>query len=379
MTSWDGLLVVCSGASWDGMASPPKEFALRLARVSPVLFVDPPRSFVSVRRQGQGPVSLARGVQLLDDRLARLTPVVQPGIDRMVLARVTEHSIKRQLRRAVRELGGAVDAVIVANQRDLLGACDERRRIVLATDDFVAGAELMGVRRSVIEAQQRRQARTADLVVCVTPQIADTWNALGARTVVLPNGCDAERFAGVDDVPYASDVTLPAPVVGFVGHISERIDITLLQAVAATGVSLLLVGPRQPVDGLDALLARPNVQWIDQRPLATMPSYLRWIDVGVTPYADNEFNRGSFPLKTLEYLAAGRRVVATGLPATHSLATPLVTIADTPDDFAAAVARELARPLTNDEMQERQAFAARHSWEARANELQDLLSKDPSR
>ena len=360
------------------MASPAKEFALRFARTSPVLFVDPPRSFVSVRRRGHGSVSMARGVQLLDERLARLTPVVQPGIDRLGLARVTELLVKRQLRAATRELGGAVDAVIVANQRDLLGACDERRRIVHATDDFVAGAELMGVRPSVLKGQQRRQARTADLVVCVTPEIARTWDALGAKTVVLPNGCDAERFADVDDVDPAGDVTLPTPIVGFVGHISERIDMTLLAAVAATGVSLLLVGPRQPVDGLDALLARRNVQWIDQRPLAAMPSYLRWVDVGITPYVDNEFNRASYPLKTLEYLAAGRRVVATGLPATRSLDTSLVTIADTPDDFAGAVSRELARPLTNDEVQQRQAFAARHSWDARTNDLRALLSEGQS-
>ena len=361
MSSWDGLIVLCSGASWDGMASPAKEFALRFARTSPVLFVDPPRSFVSVRRRGHGSVSMARGVQLLDERLARLTPVVQPGIDRLGLARVTELLVKRQLRAATRELGGAVDAVIVANQRDLLGACDERRRIVHATDDFVAGAELMGVRPSVLKGQQRRQA-----------------DALGAKTVVLPNGCDAERFADVDDVDPAGDVTLPTPIVGFVGHISERIDMTLLAAVAATGVSLLLVGPRQPVDGLDALLARRNVQWIDQRPLAAMPSYLRWVDVGITPYVDNEFNRASYPLKTLEYLAAGRRVVATGLPATRSLDTSLVTIADTPDDFAGAVSRELARPLTNDEVQQRQAFAARHSWDARTNDLRALLSEGQS-
>ncbi|MEY2404916.1 MAG: teichuronic acid biosynthesis glycosyltransferase TuaH, partial [Acidimicrobiaceae bacterium] len=253
-------------------------------------------------------------------------------------------------------------------------ACDERRRIVFATDDFVAGAELMGVRRSVLQAQQQRQARSADLVVCVTPEIAETWTGLGVETAVLANGCDPELFADVDDTPYASDVTLPSPIVGCVGHLSDRIDVALLDAVADTGVSLLLVGPRQPVDGLDRLLARANVQWIDQRPLTTMPGYLRWIDVGLTPYADTAFNRGSFPLKTLDYLAAGRRVVATGLPATRRLDTDLVTIADTPADFAAAVTSELARPVTNDDVQRRQAFAAANSWEARAAELRKLVA-----
>lgn len=378
MTSWDGLIVMSSGTTWDGMANSPKELALQLAQSGPVLYVDPPRSFVSVRRRAHRPMARTtavsrRGVQHIGDRLARVTPVVQPGIDRPVLARVTELLVKRQLRRAVRDLGAKVEAVIVANQRDLFGACGERRRIVFATDDFVAGSELMGVRRSVLEAQQRRQARAADLVLCVTPQIADTWKVLGVETALLPNGCDAHGLGRVDEAPYASEIKLPSPIVGFVGHLSERIDVSLLDAVAETGVSLLLVGPRQPVDGLDRVLARPNVQWVDQRPVATMPSYLRWIDVGLTPYADTPFNRGSFPLKTLDYLAAGRRVVATGLPATKWLDTDLVAIADTPAEFATAVANELSRPRTNEELQRRRAFAVRHSWEERANELRRLL------
>ena len=40
-----------------------------------------------------------------------------------------------------------------------------------------------------------------------------------------------------------------------------------------------------------------------------MPSYMAALKVGLTPYGDNEFNRASFPLKTLEYLSAGIAVV----------------------------------------------------------------------
>ena len=38
-----------------------------------------------------------------------------------------------------------------------------------------------------------------------------------------------------------------------------------------------------------------------------MPPLLRRMTVGITPYAGSEFNRASFPLKTLEYLGAGLR------------------------------------------------------------------------
>lgn len=377
MTSWDGLLVMSSGADWDGISTPPKELALELAPAIPVLYVDPPQSYVSVRRRRNRASGLERrsGVREVGDGIACLSPIVQPGIDRPVLARVTEAFIKRQMQNAVRSLGGNVDAVVVANQREVFARLGERRRVVYATDDFVEGAELMRVRRSVLVAQQERQARRADLVICVSPHIEQKWKPLGVPTALLPNGCEPARFAAIDDTPYADDVQLPRPIVGFVGHISDRIDVRLLAAVARTGVSLLLIGPRQPVPGLEDILSRPNVQWIGQRPTEVLPGYLRWIEVGLTPYADTPFNRGSSPLKTLEYLAAGRRVVATGLPATHELGTDLVVIADTPDDFAAAVTRELARPWTNDERHRRLEFASKHSWTERAKDFRRLLTE----
>ena len=69
----------------------------------------------------------------------------------------------------------------------------------------------------------------------------------------------AEYLRTADLAPVPPDVTLPGPIAGFVGHMSERIDLAMLEAVAATGASLLLVGPRSPtfeIAKLDALLAR---------------------------------------------------------------------------------------------------------------------------
>ena len=63
------------------------------------------------------------------------------------------------------------------------------------------------------------------------------------------------------------------------------------------------------------------------RQFQELPSYLRVIDVGLTPYSQSDFNRASFPLKTLEYLAAGRPVVASDLPANRWLDTSHVSIA----------------------------------------------------
>ncbi|MDQ1439722.1 MAG: teichuronic acid biosynthesis glycosyltransferase TuaH, partial [Acidimicrobiaceae bacterium] len=198
----------------------------------------------------------------------------------------------------------------------------------------------------------------------------------GKHAVLVANGCDDTLFATTDEAPLPDDVDLPAPIAGFIGHLSDRIDLALLEAVAATGRSLLLVGPRQPtfeLGRMSRLLARPNVRWVGPKPFEALPSYLRAMHVGLTPYANTDFNRASFPLKTLEYLAGGRGFVETDLPAVRWLDSILITAETSPDRYAAAVVRALDTPRTPALTAERRALASRHSWAARTAEFAAVL------
>jgi teichuronic acid biosynthesis glycosyltransferase TuaH len=139
----------------------------------------------------------------------------------------------------------------------------------------------------------------------------------------------------------------------------------------------VLVGPcvsgAEP-EGFDDLLARPNVHWVGPKPYEELGSYLRVIDVGLTPYTPNAFNSASFPLKTLEYLAAGRGVVSTDLQATHWLdAGDLISVATGAQEFAACVSKQLALPRTPELAKRRRVFAAMHDWNKRVRTLAGLL------
>jgi teichuronic acid biosynthesis glycosyltransferase TuaH len=116
----------------------------------------------------------------------------------------------------------------------------------------------------------------------------------------------------------------------------------------------------------ERLVAQPRVRWVGAQPFEQLPRFLKVIDVGLTPYCDTPFNRASFPLKTLEYLAAGKAVVSTDLPAVHWLGTRLVTVADASSFGEAARTLGLA-PASDALVCERVALASQHSWEKRAD------------
>jgi teichuronic acid biosynthesis glycosyltransferase TuaH len=374
----DRLIVIVSGKPWDGVRGADRQLAEQLVRYARVLWVDPPVSPATPEhfRPGTSRAVLPR-LRPVADRIDRLSPVALPGLSRPGIRATTWPLVRGQVRWALRRLGRRPYAVLACSFDDVLGRFGRHTvNVLYGTDDWVAGAELMGLDPGWLRREEGRALARADVVVAVTAELAERWRGLGAQPVLVPNGCDPAAYSTVDTTPVPPPAAeLPAPVVGLVGRLSGRIDVGLLEDVADAGLSLLLVGPQEgewEPERWPRLAARPNVRHVGRVPFPELPGYLRAMDVGITPYRDTAFNRSSFPLKTLEYLAAGRAAVSTDLPATRWLAADepdgpaLVAVAD-PAGFVAAVQAAAAEPRSAELADRRRRFAARHSWRQRAD------------
>jgi len=380
MSAWDGLVVLCAANNWNEVKLADRHMAEHLAaQHAPVLYVDPPISHLTRFNAPLVAPSLKRPrLREIAPQLARYTPVVPPKPMQPAMLPLTNRIARRQLRGALRKLGVRHAEAVISTWLfvDAYGVCGERLRTYWWRDDPVAAAPLWRRPAERLAAGDRRLTESSDLVVSVSEGVADELRSRGVEAAYLPNGCDAAFYAGVDEAPDPPDVDLPGPVAGFVGHVNSRTDLDLLEAVAASEASLLLVGPRDPAfepERFEALIERPNVSYVGPRPFEQLLPYLKAIDVGIVPYGNTQFNRNSFPLKTLEYLAAGRPVVSTPLPAVRSLGSDLIALAQTPEEFAAGVLREAVRSREPALIDARREFAATHSWTERADQLAGLL------
>ena len=98
-------------------------------------------------------------------------------------------------------------------------------------------------------------------------------------------------------------------------------------------------------------------------------------DVGLIPYLWNDYTRSCFPLKLYEYLAAGKPVVATGLPELAGMEPDVALVAgETPrPSTRSRPGWRRAAPATS---ARRQHVASRNTWESRTATLLGLVDAE---
>jgi teichuronic acid biosynthesis glycosyltransferase TuaH len=376
----DQHVIWISGEPWERYAGTHRNMATAMSAYARILWVDPPVSPATPSEYRHGAARAVRpALAGVGDRITRLTPVCLPGLSRPGVRATTPVLVRAQVRWAIRRLGLRPSAVVMAYFGDLLGGWGLGvTNVMYGTDDYVAGAELMGLPTSHLRRRERRALAKADIITAVTPELAQRWSGFGARPVVIPNGCWPAGDAGQPGKTF----DLPRPVAGLVGQLSDRVDFDVLDAIADAGFSLLLAGPRDPrwePERFGRLAGRPSVRYVGPVPSAEVPSYLAAVDIGITPYRDTPFNRASFPLKNLDYLSVGLPVVTANLPAAQwlradllkdvpaDIADHVLAVADTSQDYITAI-----RKMTvggQNMARQRIAFAERHSWTRRAEQL----------
>lgn len=364
-------VVYLPGSRWDDVSGTDQQLARALAALRPVLWIDPPFSPVRALRAG-GRRSARLGE--VAPGVTRLQSYGVPGPSRPVLRRIAVRMGRSQVRRAARALGAPLAGVILASAQGAFPDLGGVPRMLFVTDDWVVGADLMGLSRAALSRQLAHNVGSADVVAAVSPDLAVRIES-HARVApgslrVVPNG--------VTPLGSGSGVERESTAL-LLGQLNERLDLDVLEALVGGGIRLRVVGPksaRDPLvaDRIERLLRRPEVTYVGRVPAEELAPELARCRVGVTPYLDTEFNRASFPLKTLEYLGAGLPVVSSDLPSVHWLDCPQVDIATSRDTFVAFVRARLAAPFSAADAADRMSFAERHSWHRRAEQVLDLLA-----
>jgi glycosyltransferase involved in cell wall biosynthesis len=261
----------------------------------------------------------------------------------------------------------------------MAGFCGEEFAVYDCVDDYAEQTN-SARERGLLAAGDRTAALRSRLVFTTSTTMYERQRQLNAETHLVPNAGDYQHFARAADPSTAalSVARLPRPVLGFAGNfLASKVDFDLLEEVAGARPqwNLLLIGPAsaETASALERLGRLSNVDWLGPKPYADLPRYVAAFDVGLIPYVSNAYTRSCFPLKLYEYLAAGKPVVATGLPELAAM-EPDVVLVEGVERFLDAVEEALGHLGEADRIR-RMRLASRNSWETRTERLLELVER----
>jgi UDP-galactopyranose mutase len=220
---------------------------------------------------------------------------------------------------------------------------------------------------AILKAREAELMRRASLVLTGGQSLFEAKRHLHSNIHPFPSSVDVAHFAQARRITKepADQAGLPHPRLGFFGVIDERMDLPLLDAVAAARPDwqLVMLGPVVKIDPA-SLPQRANIHYLGSKRYDELPQYIAGWDVALLPFARNEATRFISPTKTPEYLAAGRAVVSTSI---RDVVRPygkqgLVRIADDPQAFVqacmAAMSEDPSKRITQAD-----AFLRQTSWD----------------
>ena len=247
------------------------------------------------------------------------------------------------------------------------------------------------VLRAALKTAACRVQAVVSICIEIVTQMQDLWTIPPERCHVIRNGVDGNRFHPQSHAAARKTLQLPAtgPYVGFVGGFFPWHGLeTLIKAVPfvrekVPTATFLLVGDGQTRPALEQSVKQQGltdiVRFVGRADWAQVPTWIAACDVCVVLHRQTRSYPGD-SMKLWEYMACGRPVITTVGPGYGEIVEAIgCGLAAKPDD-AQDLAQQLVRLLEDpDERMKmgdrgRMAVIQSHTWEARAQELEQVCS-----
>jgi UDP-galactopyranose mutase len=355
--------VIClSHLRWNFVFQRPQQLMTRCARDRRVFFVEEPEfgceRTPSIRCEAAGPVTIV---------VPQLAADLGPDASRATL---------RQLLDTMRHTYGISEYLLWYYTPMALAFTDHLTPVTVVYDCMDELAAFKGAPTILKHFEAELMAR-ADLVLTGGQSLYEAKRHQHRNIHPFPSSVDVGHFGQarrISNDPF-DQTTIPHPRLGFFGVIDERMDIALLDGVAAAKPDwhIVMVGPVVKIDRA-SLPQRPNIHYLGSKSYDELPRYVAGWDVALLPFARNEATRFISPTKTPEYMAAGKPVVSTSI---RDVVRPygqqgLVRIADRVPVFVQACAEAMAEDATT-RITQADAFLAHTSWDKTWSRIALLL------
>jgi glycosyltransferase involved in cell wall biosynthesis len=159
--------------------------------------------------------------------------------------------------------------------------------------------------------------KLVDVLQVSTPQLRDVYQKFNKNTIVLPNCLDMSLYDKVRQERYKEQENrLESTLVnvGWFGTKTHAADLQILDGLIPDNCKFTLIGVENLVENEHLFRGVKNLELKPAFGAVTnLPEAIKYIDIGVCPLVDNQFNRGKSELKAMEFNAMGIPVIASAV------------------------------------------------------------------
>ncbi len=222
--------------------------------------------------------------------------------------------------------------------------------------------------------------RSVGQVFIHSPAMMKRKGALNPHTELVPNGVDYKKY--MSPLPEPSDLRgIPHPRIGYAGNLKRMLNWSLLLELSDRHPewSFVFLGHIDPHSEIESLLPelfrRPNAHILGEKPTESVAGYVQHFDVCIMPYHIDDYTKYIYPLKLHEYLASGRPVVGSRIPALQMFEN-VVSLAATSEEWSSAIAQALTPSANSSQLRQvRQTVARAHDWDVLVERIATIVVK----
>jgi glycosyltransferase involved in cell wall biosynthesis/tetratricopeptide (TPR) repeat protein len=214
----------------------------------------------------------------------------------------------------------------------------------------------------------------SDVVFANCQPLQEAFGSYYDRLEIVPNGADL--FVDTDAWTKPEELAnLSGKVVGYVGNLSDRLDLELLKYIATTKPqwNLVLIGSAHRNATIFELIEFPNIHLLGVKPYDEAVKFIKYFDVAIVPHVDSELTRHMNPLKLYVYFALGVPIVSSTIANIEEFAG-LIYVASDNEDFVKGI--ELASHAKSTVTSPvRQKLLQQIDWQTRVNHILQKLDE----
>lgn len=215
----------------------------------------------------------------------------------------------------------------------------------------------------------------ANLVFTNCEPVRQSFLPFNSDIEVVPNG--SEIFSHTKDWLKPEFLnTLQGPIIGYVGNLSDRIDIELLEYIATQNSdwNIVLIGSAHGSSQIFSLVKYANIFLLGVKSYDEATKYIKNFDVAIIPHLDNKLTKNMNPLKLYVYFAIGVPIVTTTISNIEEFAGNIYVASDK-EDFNQGIKKILKGQEIKPNTDKRKQILADIDWENRVDKILNRIDK----